>query len=314
MIKKTIAILVFLSIIFISTAAQAYHFDNELDSAAISKNFDFLGKDLEHSYVKITTIGVAEGLYPEYFDIYGTKKKWHKKEGAFVLQGVGVIVEGPLKYGYIITAAHVVNPLHIMLATDQSCLYQMPPIKVLERSIFITHETDLEEIGCGGVPAVIVHMDTKNDIALLRFKHGNIFSAVSYKLAETMYTDSWSGDSFSLIESGDSIAIIARKRDDHGNWVHGFEVRYGKIISEAVTGVEDEAKQAFCESDFTMDIKLYSGDSGSPIFAFKGGKPVIIGIARATNERSFGRFNIHRSEYRTYAARIDFIKLIIEAE
>jgi len=318
-IKKVVCLFVFLSIIFTSNFIQAYYFDADIDGAAVNKNLNFLEENLDYSYVKITTIGSAESLYPCKGSMNQTPfQKYRKVTSAFLIQGVGGVIKGNSKYGYIITAAHVVNPMTVSVVEEHNILYQSQPIRVLERSIFITNDTGLREIGYGGVSAIIVFLDIENDIALLQFENNNIFLPIPYGLSYTSEVDIYNNEIYSLLRSGDSVAVIVRKRDKGGDWIDGFEFRHGKVISEGVEGVENEAKPSFCKNDFTTDIKLYPGDSGSPVFAFRKGKPVIIGVARASNEVSFGGFlgvpHPERSEYRSYATRTDFIKSIIESE
>jgi len=108
--------------------------------------------------------------------------------------------------------------------------------------------------------------------------------------------------------------MIVRCRGENGELEWGFEIKYGYVISNMVEGVPKEKLPWFNMNDFTMDLVLNGGDSGSAIFAFNKGTPVIIGIARATNEvdNPFDRSDIR--DLRSYATRVDFVKEVVEAE
>jgi hypothetical protein len=303
MTKKIIALFVFIAVIFIGSVC-AYSFDKEPGSIAI-------GGEPEFSYVKITTIGSAEGLVPVLPHPYTGHIKWKKSKGSFLLQGVGFVVKG----GYIITASHVVHPTHITTSANKYSHFVDKPIKILFRSIIITGDTEIDEIEYGTY-AEIYYLDIEHDIAILKFEPNNIYDSVPYELTETrFYREGGWGGNYSLLQPGDSVAIITRCRDEDEDWATGFEIRYGKIISEGIKGLPENVMPAFSMNDFTTDAIIYPGDSGSAVFAFSLGKPVIVGVVIATNDKPsiFGRIP-SKEGFRSYATRIDFVKKIIESE
>jgi len=305
--KKIItALSVFIAIIFIGFT-YAYSFDKNPGSIE-------MGEYPEFSYVKITTIGSAIGLLPvlsiQPYSVDGSNK-WKKSEGSFLLQGVGFVIKG----GYIVTAAHVVHPTQVTVNTNRYARYIDKPIKILQRSIIITEDTEVNQIE-HGIYAEIYYLDIDHDIAILKFEPNNIYSPVPYKLVKTSeLVEGGFGDHYSLLQPGDSVAIIARCRDKEKDWDYGFEIRYGKVTSAGIEGLPKNVIPAFNMNDFTMDIKIYPGDSGSAIFAFSLGEPVIIGVARATNDKPtpLGRVPSKKG-FRSYATRIDFARKILESE
>lgn len=303
MAKKIISLFVFIAMIFIGSVC-AHSFDKEPGSITV-------GEEPEFSYVKITTIGSAEGLKPVLPCLYGVCEKWKKSEGSFLLRGVGFVI----KNGYIITAAHVVHPTRIAVNMDKYGRYIDNPIKILHRSIIITKDTEIDQIKYGTY-AKIYYLDIAHDIAILKFKPNNIYEPVPYELAETKFSrrGGWGGN-YSLLRPGDSIAMITRCRDKSGDLAAEFEVRYGKIISEGIEGLPKDKMPAFSMNDFTTDITIYPGDSGSAIFAFLVGEPVIVGVVIATNNIPSPLGDIPSKEgFRSYATRIDFVKKILESE
>jgi len=302
MIKKIIFISIFIAAI-LSSSIYANCFDKEPGSIKI-------GEYPEFSYVKITTIGSALGLVPisSWSDI--EESKWKKSKGSFLLQGVGFVIKG----GYIITAAHVVNPGQIVTNPNKYSRYIDKPIKIIHRSIIITAGTEIDRIEYGTY-AEIYYLDIKHDIAILKFDPENIYDSLPYELYETRYlSEDGLGGFCNLIQPGDSVAMIARCRDKNRNWAVGFEVRYGKIVSVGIEGIPENKVPAFNMNDFTTDIIIHPGDSGSAMFAFSFGKPVIIGIARANNDyySPLGR-ELAKENPRSYATRIDFVKKMLES-
>ena len=307
MIRKLMVLFAFLIVIFTSFG-YGWSFDSKHGNIE-------LGDEPGFTYVKITTIGVATGLVsitPK--DIYnGRDKKYRKKDGSFLLQGTGCVVSNE----YVVTAAHVVHPAAVTLAEKQWNYYRMSPIRVVSRLIFITSDPSLGGIVKGGAAAAIYHLDIENDIAVLKFNAGNIFKPVNYSLSNTERSSR--GRLLDMIAIDDAIAMVVRNRDKEGKWVWGFEVKYGHVISNRVVDVCKEELPWYNMHDFTIDLILNKGDSGSVVFAFRNGEPVIIGIARATNKSSapFG-FDQPQTcavkDLRSYATRIDFVKKIVEAE
>jgi len=303
MVKKIIFISIFI-ITILTSSIYAYCFDKKPGPIEMNEEPEF-------SYVKITTIGSALGLKP-ILSWDGTEGiKWKKSEGSFLLQGVGFVING----GYIITAAHVVNPLQITTNIGKYSRYIDKPIKVLHRSIIITSETEIDQIN-NGAYAKIYYLNIEHDIAILKFEPDNIYEPVPYELTETKFQRKGGfGGYSSLLQPGDSVAVVVRCRDKDGDWTGGFEVRYGKIISEGIKGVPKRIVPAFSMNSFTTDATIYPGDSGSAIFAFSLGKPVIVGVVIATNDTPspFGGIPSEKG-FMSYATRIDFVKKILESE
>ena len=303
MIRKLIALLIFTIVIFTSFG-YGWSFDKKHGNIEI-------GDEPGFTHVKITTIGIASGLVaiPSKNITGGNDKKWRKKDGSFLLQGSGCVVSN----NYIITAAHVVHPESVTLVEKPWNYYRKSTIKVISRLILVSNEPTLISLQKG---ATIYYLDIKNDIAILKFNSDNIFKPVGYKMSNTDYVER--SILFDMIKAGDAIAMIVRNRDKDGGWQLGFEIRHGHIISNVVKGVNIEELPWFGMNDFTMDLELYGGDSGSAIFAFRHGIPVIIGIARATNKSDGPIFDKPRSaatrNLRSYAVRIDFVKKVVEAK
>lgn len=303
MIRKLITLFTFLAVMFTSFG-YGWSFDKKHGNIE-------LGDDPELTYVKVITIGVAAGLVSTPSkNISGSRdKQWREKKGSFLIEGMGCVVNNK----YVITAAHVVHPILVTLAESPWNFYRMRPINIISRSIFISSMPDLSySLKKGAASAIIHHLDINNDIAILELNAGHIFKPVEYDLSHTKYDDR--GILFDEIKAGDAVAVVIRSRDENNEWKWGFEIGYGYVVSNMVDGVSKEEMPWFNMNDFTMDLLLKKGNSGSAIFAFEDGNPIIIGVARATNSKVDMLSKDHIKEVLSYATRIDFVKSVVEAE
>ena len=247
------------------------------------------GVDTTKSVTTITVQGTGLGLY---LGDDGLPKYGY---GVFGMQGSGFIVNN-----YIITAAHVVNPTSAVIRCPSGEQVLGPLVNVTEMTIIV-----------GGSPARLFSINIEEDWAILVFSGPTPwFQNLKMQAAETyIYILTIFGFyAENQLHPGDQIFAIVRVRDAEGNRTDMSEVRTGKIIADkpiVPPGYEDGLPW-FNLNDFTMDIMLYPGDSGSPIIGFIDGVPCIIGIGRAAA-------NFPTGEYLGYATRIDIVKIITDS-
>jgi S1-C subfamily serine protease len=148
------------------------------------------------------------------------------------------------------------------------------PTKILSKIITIGQCTSL-----GSVPAEVVYVDEERDICILKVA-GNWPAFV-----DPGYKPEWTRGPFGdELYPGMAIGTIVAIRDDSGDKTPWFEVRYGTIVSTGVKlpgTIGSDALPWFSLNDVTTDLVIYPGDSGSPVFAWIDGQPVVIGVARA---------------------------------
>ncbi len=298
--KLKISILI-LAILLV--AANTWSFDSKPGNIEIDMHSD-------STYVKITTTGVALSIVPTTSRSWDQEPGSEQKKTAFLLQGSGFVAA----YGYIVTAAHIVEPDRIMVKTSQYARTYGQVTKVLNRVIVITSETELEAQRTG-VPATIEYIDMETDIAVLRYDPpNNLLEPIPYEMAKTLVR----GRLLSMrtrdrISIGNAVAVVVRGRDEKERWSYGVEVRYGKILSRNIDeSVERKDALWFNPYDFSTDLVIYPGDSGSPVFVFNMGKPILVGVARATKMEP-GMIPMRSKEPRCYVARIDRAKMFIDA-
>jgi S1-C subfamily serine protease len=249
-------------------------------------------KDVSTSFTKCTVLGTAEGFYAD-FD----------KDGNLISRrGTGVYgQEGSVFYvgnGYWITNTHVIEPESVVIELTKNVSVVTYPIKILSKIITIGQAT-----GLGSVPAELIYVDEERDICLLKVV-GNwpAFIDPGYR---PEWTRTSAGD---RLFSGMSVAVLVSIRNAEGDKTPWFEVRYGKIVSTGVKlpgDLPNELLPWFSLNDVTTDLVIYPGDSGSPVFAWIDGKPVIIGAARAAaGYQDFYSGDIY---YYSYFTRVDIV-------
>ena len=245
--------------------------------------------NLECSVFNITVIGTAEGFVPIY-DSHSNAVYAKRAIGVFGQQGSGMHVGK----GYVVTAAHVVCPKQVKIQVSESLYYIVPATKVMTITIFLGNGS------LGNALAEVIYVDEEYDLALLKVV--GIWPA----LKDLGYRPGLTWQEGDLIHEGDAVAVIVQKRDDSGEklgWQ--YEVRYGKVLAPKPIlppGVTPDVLPWFHLMDVTMDTVIYPGDSGSPVFAWVNGQPVLIGIARAA---ALGQDSEGNSVIYSYFSRID---------
>jgi hypothetical protein len=240
--------------------------------------------NLNDSIVEILCIGTAYGAIWE-------GDRYTAYQGVFVQNGTGFLIEHGGKI-YIITAAHVVTPNQVRIQVDTITLDTKSAIKPINTYIFFggSHGSSAE--------ARVVAISNEYDWAILvptaPIKFGK---PLKYKIVDTWYEEA--GDQ---IHKGDAVGMMVRQRNENGEKLEYYEMRYGKIVSTSPYHPRTEILPWLSMADVTLDIKVYAGDSGSPVFGFINGKPVIIGIARAVAKVKENT----EAEY-SYMVRIDFV-------
>lgn len=257
--KKCWLSLVTLVLVF-TLAMPAWAFDVAGDPRLVPGFETEAQVDSTQSVVTVTVQGSGLGLYP------GDDWRPRYGYGTFTMQGSGFIVNN-----YIITAAHVVNPMSVFIRCPDGSLFEGPLVNVTEMMIIV-----------GGSPARVFSINIEQDWAILVFTGPAAWIRnLSTKCADTIsyYLTIFGFIAVDQIHPGDMLIAIVRVRDAEGKRSTKSELRFGKVIAAKpiVPPGDEDALPWFNLNDFTMDVLLLPGDSGSPILAFLDGVPVIVG-------------------------------------
>lgn len=210
--------------------------------------------DLSRSIVHVRTTGSAIGFASD--DIFGQKAM--QIHGETETQGTGFYIGS----GIIITTAHVAVPNSVMVRVSKNSYWEVPIWRLLTNTIIVS------DYVCD-----LVWSDKEIDIAILKVKDEtarNFFKALPYKIK--------GGEG---IFEGCALAVITNMRTQEGeiaSWKQ--EIRYGTVKCHYAIAYPHMV-QWFNTDDITMNLYIKRGDSGSPIFAFEDGIPVIVAVARA---------------------------------
>ncbi len=242
------------------------------DDPAISRDDfkEFRGEefvDLSHTIVEINTIGTGVGRWEDW------DGEWRQGYGGFKIHGMGVVLKGNI----IVTAAHVVHPTVVTVPVAEN-------YSVICKMIYLhSREIQIKELG-RAIPARIEYLDIEYDLAVLKY-YGNQLKPLDYPMLNNA---SW------FVWQGQTVATITLKRNEEGDVTSWYEVRTGKVILSR-PDVEERQLPWFNMADFTVDLKCYFGDSGSPVFTQVAGKLYFIGVIRAK----------HNWKNSTYVVRLD---------
>jgi hypothetical protein len=227
-------------------------------------------KDPQLTYICITTTGEAEGYY---FD--NDKDKTVKKRGGFRLRGSGVV----LPRGYILTAAHVTEPVQVTLKKNDWHQHVAKATRCISKQIWITTGPSMDDDFEEPIPAKIVYIDVNSDVAILSYDHKNYDYLIPcpYKVEWTLEY-SYYGP-INRINISNPVAVVAYKRGDDDNRLpREFGIRNGRIIDNEVISRFPDVKASIPGDAYTIEMEIHWGDSGLPLFAWIDKKPVIIGV------------------------------------
>lgn len=241
--------------------------------------------DLSTTHPEILVIGSGIGMY---FDRGDQRVK--RATGVFRITGSGTVLKVSWKY-YILTAAHVVIPSHLKIQLSKNIYAVTPCMQLVERFIFVGSEPTVQ--------ASIDYINEEYDIALLVLN--GIWPAAFGSRYDLLPTADIFGSS-PILERGDAVCVVVQQRGESGRKIPWYEVRYGKVIDikPVVPSYNQDLLPWFNICDVTTDVKIYPGDSGSAVFAFENGRPVIIGVFRAAYLDYYGA-------YYSYFTRVDLV-------
>ena len=260
---------VFLLVTTLGHLSVVYAYDQEKPE----NRTQLLNNNNEYSYVRIRTFGTAIGMYYDARVDGG----WRTRQGVFKQGGSGFVV----KNGYILTAAHVVIPEMASVvsgkySTDVRALY-----KVLKQIILVYHFSDTPFV------ATIHYLNPEYDIAILRCDDGKgilmpLPYPIEFKGVGVQELPMGYGTDVG-IRTGDVVCTVVHDRDTEGGLSMSVHLEYGIVNAPEPTGKDNRSIAWLNPWDITLGLVVRPGDSGSPLFAFDNGKPVIVGIVRANS-------------------------------
>lgn len=218
------------------------------------------------SFPIVQAIGTAQAPYLDLETM-----RWHEKTVVWSQQGSGTVV----KDGYVITNAHVVTPDQVKVPTGScSSYYTKPRVfyrdKILLKTLFHT------------VPARIHFIDHEQDVAILKYDVD--CRSEILKPLDCRFAVDWRE-----MEVGDQLMVITHDREPDWSMESYVHAEFGKILCLEPCVPRSDILPWFSLYDVTMDTRIIPGDSGSAVFAFRDGEPILVGFARAAYWDGFVR-------------------------
>lgn len=229
----------------------------------------------------VHTIGQATGAYRE---TRGHRTGWHIGTGDFRLRGQGIVVGQ-----FIVTAAHVVYPQTVTLLHNQQKTTSLV-LAIKETTVHVGAPAQ-----AAGIPAEIVHLSHRYDIAILQPTPHAALQSLEYVSSAT-WDRTRLAKGRSLLQPGTCVVALVPGRR-LSRLVRGHvAARGGRVVDAYAVAAASSIVAGLNPNTVTISTPVFPGDSGSPVLAFVAGEPRLVGVVTATR---------HPFEAKSYFSRID---------
>ena len=106
------------------------------------------------------------------------------------------------------------------------------------------------------------------------------------------------------LQAGDCVVTLVPARNDKAYDTGQDHLVIGKVLAKVPVATNYLTQTKLNVNMFTADLAVQPGDSGSPVFALQGGKPVLIGLVSST---------MYPTAMFTHVVRIDPLAALAEA-
>jgi hypothetical protein len=239
--------------------------------------------------VAVHTTGRATGTYR---DLQNSGITWRLGNGEFTITGRGFVVGQ-----FVVTAAHVLYPAKLELRHEEATTVSQV-IAVDQTVIHIGAPAEH-----GGIPAEVVHINHRFDLAILRPQTPALLQSLPYRIAATWWYET-PGEVSSVLRTGDCVVAMVPERDTEHTTLTGSQRRAGQVVAPNAFSSQSSVVQGLNANTVTISTLMFPGDSGSPVIAFEAGTPRLVGMVIATR---------YPFETTSYISRLDPLLPILEA-
>lgn len=226
----------------------------------------------------IPTIEAVFGLVP------GTYREI--LETAFTQEARAVVLSPTV----LATVAHALTPGMVEVQVTPQTRVQTVPLRIT--SLTVTVRTTPED---EGVPVGVAHVNTPYDVALAQTTANRPLSPFPYPAVLSYGTGNPASPTGGL-RAGDCVAAIMPVRDGSSSATLRHRLVLGKVLAKVPVATNNLTQTTLNVNMFTTDVAAQPGDSGSPVLALQGGKPVLVGLVSST---------MYPTATFTYVTRID---------
>jgi hypothetical protein len=196
------------------------------------------------------------------------------------------------------TVAHALTPDIVEISVAQQVNVQTVPLRVTSTTL-VARTAPGEE----GVPAQVAHVNTLYDLALAQADSQWSLQPLPYPAVLSYGTGDPEKPTGGL-QAGDCVVALVTAWSGKVLDTGQDHLIIGKVLAKVPVATNSLTQTKLNVNMFTADLAVQPGDSGSPVFALQGGKPVLIGLVSAT---------MYPTAMFTYVARIDPLLALAEA-
>lgn len=198
----------------------------------------------------------------------------------------------------IATVAHALTPDVVEVHVAHQVSVQTVPLRVTSMAVVARTAPNDE-----GVPAQVAHVNAQYDLALVQADKNQRLQALPYPAVLSYGTGDPERPTGGLV-AGDCVATLVTSRTDKAYDTGQDRLVVGKVLAKVPVATNAMTQTKLNVNMFTTDLAVQPGDSGSPVLALRGGKPVLIGLVSAT---------MYPTAAFTYVSRIDPLLALAEA-
>ena len=195
------------------------------------------------------------------------------------------------------TVAHALTPDSVEVAVAQQANVQTVPLRVTSMTLVARTAP-----GAEGVPAQVAHVNTPYDLALAQADSQRSLQPLPYATVLSYGTGDPEQPTGGL-QAGDCVVTLVTARNEKAYDTGQDHLVIGKVLAKVPVATNSLTQTKLNVNMFTADLAVQPGDSGSPVFALQGGKPVLVGLVSAT---------MYPTAMFTYVARIDPLLALVE--
>ena len=196
------------------------------------------------------------------------------------------------------TVAHALTPDVVEVHVAQQASIQTVPLRVTSMTVVARPAPNDE-----GVSAQVAHVNTQYDLALVQADKNQRLQALPYPAVLSYGTGDPERPTGGLLAS-DCVAALVTSRTDKAYDTGQDRLVIGKVLAKVPVATNAMTQTKLNVNMFTTDLAVQPGDSGSPVLALRGGKPVLIGLVSAT---------MYPTAAFTYVSRIDPLLALADA-
>ena len=196
------------------------------------------------------------------------------------------------------TVAHALTPDVVEVSVAQQAQVQTVPLRVTSMTL-VARTAPGEE----GVPAQVAHVNVPYDLALAQADSQRSLQPLPYAAVLSYGTGDPEKPTGGL-QAGDCVVTLVTSRNEKAYDTGQDHLVIGKVLAKVPVATNYLTQTKLNVNMFTADLAVQPGDSGSPVFALQGGKPVLVGLVSAT---------MYPTATFTYVGRIDPLLALAEA-